>query len=391
MDWLSRFQNIAEELRQHSQVQLLNFHTFPPIETSQIDFLENKFNTKIPSSVINFYRQTNGLQLRWVFKTNQNIDLEREVATHLEWSFFLKKFCWEEGVVMILPLQKALESKTIDAYSSEYKMMFARENFSLSISEDGTFSNDFFLTDFESYLEFLLAAKGLISRRSIFYKNSNNEELKNIFTPKSFWNQSKTLNLDQALLVEKFPFCDQVRFSESQINKNNMKLISEKGEKISQQELEKIIEEHYQFLMSGGIGGEWKVLEIRGIVTAFYHQTNENNKGNQANFERKNITKINFENVALPYSNFCATFAEGVDFSKSKFEKSLFTDSFLARADFANSNLIGVDFSRSDLRNANFQNAILENTDFENCDLRGANFEGANFKGATFIGALLKN
>ena len=165
--------------------------------------------------------------------------------------------------------------------------------------------------------------------------------------------------------------------------------MAENGAKISTTELEEIIEKHHQFLMSGGVGGTWQVLEIRGVVTAFYENEIEPTEGEQAIFERKNLNNISFEKIELPFSNCCSAFAEGVIFSTSNFEKSIFTDAFLQGADFYNSIFTSVDFSRSDLRNANFENADLRNCDFENCDLRGVNFENAKMDGASFVGCLL--
>ncbi len=392
MNWLSRFSEVVNELRQHPQVQLLNFHTFPAVENIQFDFFEKKYNIKIPKDIRDFYLETNGLQLRWVFKNNEQFSeekypIEGEV---LDWNFFQKTFRWEDGGIMLLPLEKLLEGKVVDAFSEDYNKICTFDNFSLSISENNEFLPEYLTTDFTSYLEFLIAGKGLIARRNFFYARPDFFTDKNptqIFTSQTFWTSNKILNLDQAILKEQFPLCDQVRFFENKINRTGLQLMAQNGETISQNDLEKIIEEHHDFLMAGGVGGEWKVLQIRGIVTAFYNHQKEIQEGEQANFERKNLNNISFEKVELPYSNCCTIFAEGVNFSNSNFEKSIFTDSFLQNSNFCNSNFTNVDFSRSDLRNANFENTKLKNVDFEECDLRGANFKNANLEGASFVGA----
>lgn len=395
MSWLSRFQNIADELRQHSQVELLSSQSFPPVEEKQFEFLEKKYNTTFPKSIRDFYKETNGLQLSWIFKTNEHFSKDSYAPSDdiLPWIFFEEKLQFEDGVIMLLPLEMALEKNVLDGFSSFYKMIFSNENFHLTISEDDHFSEDFLTTDFESYLEFLIAGKGLVSRRSFFYKRTDDFLLKkispHISTPLSFWTNEKTLNLNQAILNNKFLFCDQVRFLQNNINHAGLRQMAEEGHKISTSGLEEIIEKHHLFLMSGGVGGNWQILEIRGIVTAFYENEIEPTEGAQANFERKNLTKISFEKIELPFSNCCSAFAEGVNFSNSNFEKSIFTDAFLQNADFYNSIFTNVDFSRSDLRNVNFKNADLRNVDFENCDLRGANFENAKLEGANFIGSLL--
>ena len=395
MNWLSRFSDMANELRQHSQVELLSFQFFPAVEEEQFEFLEKKYNTTLPKNVKAFYRETNGFQLSWILKNNEGFSRGKHSPINelLPWGFFEKNLTFEDGAIMLLPLEMVFEKNVFDAFSHFYNMIFSLENFHLTLSEDEHFSDDFLTTDFESYLEFLLAGKGLVSRRSFFYKLTEDFLLKknstHISTPISFWKNEKTLNLDQAALKDKFPHCDQVRFFENKINRVGLQQMAKNGEEISTTNLEEIIEKHHQFLLSGGVGGTWQVLEIRGIVTAFYESEIEPTEGEQAIFERKNLTNISFEKIELPFSNFCSAFVEGVNFSNSNFEKSIFTDAFLHGADFCNSIFTNVDFSRSDLKNTNFENADLRNVDFENCDLRGANFENAKLDGASFVGSLL--
>lgn len=395
MNWLSRFQNMADEIRQHSQVELLSFHSFPPVKEEQFEFLEKKYNTTFPKSVRAFYQETNGLQLSWILKNNEHFSKEKYSPSNeiIPWDFFEKNIKFEDGVIMLLPLELALGKNTFDAFSHFYNMIFTLEKFHLTLSEDEHFSDEFLTTDFDSYLEFLLAGKGLVSRRSFFYTRTDDFLLKkipaHISTLNSFWTNKKILNLDQAALKDKFPQCDQVRFLQNKINHAGLRQMAENGEQVSPSELEEIIEKHHQFLMSGGVGGSWKVLEIRGIVTAFYQNKIETTEGEQAIFERKNLTNLSFEKIELPFSNCCSAYAEGVNFSNSIFEKSIFTDAFLQNSNFYNSTLTCVDFSRSDLRNANFENSDLRNADFENCDLRGANFKNAKMEGASFVGSIL--
>ena len=391
---------MANELLQHPQVALLDFHTFPPLENEQIDFLEKKYTLKIPNPVRDFYCQTNGLQLRWVFTNKDNFSQKKYQNNEaiLPWDFFQKEPRWEDGGIMLLPLEMALKQKILDAFSQDYNMIFTFEKIILTVSEDGEFSNDFLTTDFESYLEFLIAGYGLTTRRIFFYgKNkpaastippqTKQDTQPDILTPESFWTLGKKLNLDQALLKDIFPLADQTRFFENKINRNGLRQMAKNDSSISLKQLEEIIEKHHQFLMEGGHGGQWKVIEIRGIVTAFYDCQNKPKTGEQAIFERKNITHLSFEKIELPFSNFCAAFAEGTDFSNANFEKSLFTDAFLEGANFSESDFSGVDFSRSDLRNANFQNTNLTGADFENCNLEGANFQGAKLDKSKFVGA----
>ena len=391
MNWYARFQDMVKELSQHTDVELLDSHVFAPLENSQIDLLEKNYNVKIPDIIRELYKITNGLQLRWMLKSNENFSKEKYPFNNenLPWNYFQQTFRFEDGGILLLPLEIVLENKVLDAFSSFYAMQILDNDFQLTLSEEEMISENTPFTDVESYLEFLLASKGLVSRRSFFYDKKIGTQL--IQTPLSFWTENKILHLDQASLKNQFPLIDQVSYSESQINHPLLWQAVQHEKQISQKEIESIIEKHQDFLMSGGAKGIWKVIELKGLVTAFYENKKEAEEGVQANFERKNISNLNFSNTTLPFSNFCAVHAANCDFQKSDLSHALFSDAFLHAANFSNSNLANTDFSRSNLQNANFENAMLSGCDFENCDLRRANFEGAKMDGARFPGSLIIN
>jgi len=391
MNWYARFQVMVKELSQHSDVELLDFHVFEPLENSQINLLEKKFSIEISDSIRELYLITNGLQLRWMLKSNENFSAEKYINDDavLSWNYFQQTFRFEDGGIMLLPLEKVLEAKMFDAFSSFYSMQILDDDFHLTLGEEEIISSNSPFTNTKSYLEFLLASKGLISRRSFFYNKKLGRQ--NFQTPESFWTENKILHLNQVVLKNQFPLIDQVSYSESQINHALLWQVLQNEKRISQKKIEKIVEEHQTFLMSGGAKGTWKVIELKGQVTAFYENKKDSKEGIQANFERKNISELDFSNKVLPFSNFCGVNAAKCDFQMSDLSYTLFSDAFLQRTNFSNSNLTNVDFSRSNLQNANFENANLSGCDFENCDLRGVNFEKAKLDGSRFPGALIMN
>jgi len=187
---------------------------------------------------------------------------------------------------------------------------------------------------------------------------------------------------------EKFPFSNEKGGDCSGINQHKMRLMAEHGLKLHPDHLEKIIEQHHEFLGSGGAGGQWKSLQINDIVIGFYDSEVEST-GRQAVFEKMNLTNVSFKRLEFPFANFCGSFAIENDFSFSNLSYSLFTDATLNNTNFEKANLKSVDFSRSNLKNACFINANLTGADFENCDLRGVDFTGAKLTMARFPGALL--
>lgn len=195
---------------------------------------------------------------------------------------------------------------------------------------------------------------------------------------------------NSGLHTDVFPLSDQPGNDSSSINSQKMRLMAERGVQPDQELLQKMMEEHHEFLASGGAGGKWKTLQVTDIVIGFY-EFEYQGTAQQANFEKMNLTKIELKNMEFPFSNFCGVFAPSINFESANLSYSLFTDSTLLEASFQNSRLRNVDFSRSDLSGVDFSGADLSGADFENCILKNANFEGARFTTARFPGANLQN
>lgn len=187
-----------------------------------------------------------------------------------------------------------------------------------------------------------------------------------------------------------FPFSTEEGNDCSQINQQKMRFLGMQGPVPNQNDLQLIMERHHEFLATGGAGGEWKVLQISDLVIGFYDLIEEAG-GQQAIFERMNLSKVTFERLEFPFANFCGVFAKALKAKEANLSHSLFTDSTLEGADFSGANLQNVDFSRSSLKGANFQNANLHAVDFENCDLRDADFSKARFSSARFPGCNLEH
>ncbi len=185
-----------------------------------------------------------------------------------------------------------------------------------------------------------------------------------------------------------FPLSDLPGADCSQINTRRMRSLAMSGDPINRTQLMDTLAMHHLFLENGGAGGRWKSLLVKDIVIGIYEGP-ESDEGEQANFERLNLTKVDLSALILPFANFCACFAPQVTFAGADLTSSLFTDAALEKTDFRNCKLSRSDFSRADLRQADFRNATLIGVDFENCDLSAADFRGARMEHTRFPGAIL--
>jgi len=187
-----------------------------------------------------------------------------------------------------------------------------------------------------------------------------------------------------------FPFSEEEGTDRSAINLSLTRQLALKKEPFIPAKLTQIVSCHHDFLASGGAGGKWKTILLKGLVFGIYDGA-EARKGKQANFEYAHIlSDCIFDHQALPFSNWCGAFANHLNASGVELSHSLLTDASLVEANFSDARLCNADFSRADLRGADFRAADCAGVDFENCDLRGADFRGARLPNARFPGADLR-
>lgn len=207
-DYLDRFKAMVEELREHPDVVVTHFNVFPPVSERAFLRARHEFGAEIPEDFLKFYRQTNGLQLRWLFRGA--VDFDAQLDRGGKYSELSYRSVYEDngsiaGCINIQPMKDifgfggAWEGIV---YFEEAKDQFTQEwlgtiypnnafrksmkpidyyNFYYSIllltiekpgplpilSSSGYFKNigSSAFASFEDYMEFILAAKGLVSAR----------------------------------------------------------------------------------------------------------------------------------------------------------------------------------------------------------------------------------
>ena len=188
-----------------------------------------------------------------------------------------------------------------------------------------------------------------------------------------------------------FPMSNESGGDTTHINTALLQQLSKGKQSLSPEKLQEITKDHLVFLMSGGAGGKWKTILIKGLILGIYTGP-ESKDGRQASFEKTRLdADLEFSFLELPFSNFCGAYAPQVSFKNADLSHCLFTDAMLCQVDFTKTNLCNSDFSRADLSGGSFIEADCSGADFENCNLVGANFTNARLSGARFPGANLKD
>lgn len=423
-NYIEAFNSLARELARHSKIELLGYHTFAPLTEREIEALEAKYNCQLDEAIRRFYTQTNGLQLRWMFKNNPAYHSEKYPPFHrsiapVGWDYTEESFEKEDGFVLLLPLEDVLRNvvspnvyqddivlgnrtySTVDfhtcirpfdnfSYYCNMALFLRRGQAPLVLLGDevGTCFEDSRWTTFETYLDFILASKAFGRRRKEFFgkREGYKEIIVRSLPPKTqqYW------SLDMLVLTQRFPLADQVaRKMPIKTRKMQEKAYHEGA--LSAEELSEMVVAHQAFLNSGGIGGEWQLIAIKGQALGVY-KSKEYERGQQAILDMKKMDhSLELQELFLPYSSWCGVYAKAQDFSDVDLTSSLLTDANLEKTIFADANLENVDFSRSNLKQASFVNANLKGADFENCNLTGADFRGAILDGSQFRGAILKD
>lgn len=422
--YLKRFSALVRQLQQQSHIRLLSYHAFAPVREAQFREWERRLGHGIPSAMRRFYGETNGLQLRWIADTNEAWNTTPAAAQPLAWDYALRTLRPEEGCIFLLPLEMILfpkhtlvapsalweesidiQNKTyslpdfyerirlFDAFSSVCSMAMlwdGSDNPLVLMGDDGgRIFSDSRLTDFDSYLNFLLAQKGLATARPQFYRRDNGYQEPRLETADPYWTSANSTQLETWLFAQRFPLSDKPG-SPSTVRTQDMQAAAMK-QPLSEAQWAEIVAEHQLFLRTGGSGGRWKVLALRGISVGMYLGAEGQQQGKQAILDMRRLpNEWDLQEIQLPYSSWCGAYTRLQDFSGSNLEGSLWADALAEKTIFADCNLQNADFSRANLRQASFMNANLRGVDFENADLSDADFRGAYLEGARFAGAKLK-
>lgn len=423
--YLERFNKLVAELKAHPKVEVLTYHTFQPVRVQEIEKIEQQIGFKLDETIKQFYSETNGLQLRWILMSNEDFDAAVHVFSEviLAWDCAMVDYRPEDGCIMILPIESIFEAnfdhikpsiaevisiadttytlpdfykkiKPFDQFSYYCDMAFFVDKDNqqrvLMGDEQHLCYTDSHLTNFESYLEFLLATKGVCQKRKQFYGHYQGYKLPLVKTLGDYWTAQNSVDLDTLIFVQEFPLADQAGSSSTSIDTKGMQHRAQRSTALTQEEVEEIMHEHFEFLNSGGIGGRWQSMLIKNIVFGVYLGT-KSERGRQAILDMRKIPQnVDLQELQLPYSSWCGVYARYQDFSDADLTGSLMTDANLEKTIFVDANLENVDFSRANLRGTSFMNANLRGVDFENCDLTDSDFRGALLEGTRFPGAILK-
>ncbi len=227
-DYIQRFKDLAATLESHPKIELLNFETFPPVSEEEIKRVEDHLACPLDEKIRGFFKESNGLQLLWVHKENDDYNPETfpKFAGSLNQPEYSDAYRYSDGCIYIQELRDIfLESSWEDVIwrSSQkgknisfrgkdwdalalmkgvYPFDIYAESECMAFlapkghhSQEVLMAKDYYIeidgsriTNFESYLEFLLATMGAVSYRSKVFAKPQGHRMEVLHTLKEFWN-----------------------------------------------------------------------------------------------------------------------------------------------------------------------------------------------------------
>jgi Pentapeptide repeats (8 copies) len=161
-------------------------------------------------------------------------------------------------------------------------------------------------------------------------------------------------------------------------------------------ELAKVVEQHAQFVESGGAGGRWETFCTPGdhetglVIGVYVKRAPGGERGAQADLSHKRLAGRSLRGLQLPYANLSGVICTGQDLSGANLEGSLLVDSDWSGSILRGAMLAHADLSRADLRDCDLRDANLTGADLENADLTGSDLRGSLREGARIPGTWLE-
>jgi hypothetical protein len=406
--FLRRLLEMVLELREHPRTQLLAFQTFDPIAETAVKRVEQFLGHNLDPAVAAFYRQTDGLQLRWidVFNPDFNPQIHGLSGQVLDFASATEDYLVDDGSIMILPLEEVFLSGSprtavgaenmtrvvsFDLFDKFSDMAFvvdeSREMTILMGSQHHTEYNRSRPTDFQSYLEFLLTTRGAVVERPRTFGKSIDE----IATPYS--QPARELALETLLTGLYFEECQLDYSTPHGIDRDLIHNITNFANPIDEDEWFEILEEHRPFaeelVQLGDIGMIWEIIQVSGIVIGAYIGPRID-AGKQARLNNRNLQHLDLRRIYLPFANLVGAHAVDQRFDGSILRSIIATDGRFDGSSFDDCDLRGSSFSRSSLDGSSFCRANLDDVCFDGCSLKNCDFTEASMDTTTFRGANLE-
>jgi hypothetical protein len=199
---IHRFLSMMDRVAAHPSVRVLHRHVFPAAPEAEMVSVERDLGLALPVALRRLYREANGFQFTWIHRQNKT-EVRLPASGPLDPLYTDELDVEPTGCINLVPLAVAFRGAARDgrhfdegvcpfdwfSFYNDVSFDRLRPGMPLLLADghhDGRF--DSFLTDAESYLEFLLFTAGHVEARRVFYKGRTNAGIW-LRTPRSYFEQ----------------------------------------------------------------------------------------------------------------------------------------------------------------------------------------------------------
>lgn len=227
MGYLKRFEALAKDLEKNKLIEIVEFKAQPPIKSTELKSVEKKIGAELAAGIRSFYEEANGLKFHWQIRPDvspqeakdlrkKSTDYYVEIAEYIGNPF---------AIINLIPLDESivtkkwkeltlgLTEKTVEFAGEEYDAAdFAKtlKPFDIMnrelcmafvikkgegnppvilLSEGYTDWTNSRITDFPSYMEMLLATRGIVEAREKIFSKANGTSEKPLVGDAKFWSK----------------------------------------------------------------------------------------------------------------------------------------------------------------------------------------------------------
>ncbi len=175
-NYKDRFDKLADELKKHPKVDLQEYKIFDPVSDDEISEVHNKIGFTLDDRIVSFYKDCNGLILKWVHHDDELYGTDHSSAV-IEINSMKDCFCYESLAEFykdnIEDEEIYIERKYLrqfDVPSSHFSIVFDITEkqpyppMKIGVNYDAFF-DDF--VGFEEYIDFILKTRGILAERSV--------------------------------------------------------------------------------------------------------------------------------------------------------------------------------------------------------------------------------
>lgn len=232
-DYLKRFRELVKDLEKYDYIEIVEFTPQPPATAAELKAVEENLGAPLAKPLRGFYGQANGLKLHWQVKADVSEQKAKELRKKS--SDYYVKIAEYVGdpfaIINLIPLEESIlkrrwkeltlgaEQKTVefggethdfdefrkrlkpfDLMNREMCMAFLIEEGHgdprvLLLTEGYTEWNSSRLTDFASYMEMLLATRGIVEAREKIFGEESGDRKPPLIKGGDYWRERFTPKL----------------------------------------------------------------------------------------------------------------------------------------------------------------------------------------------------